>query len=131
MSEQFQNVVNAAVDTVATDRGLTAGYYTAHLDAAKATIGEAVSEKVAQVVESLRATAESNYLSQSVVENAFIEAGLVDPEPEPEPEVEAEPETLEQKVDRLLVQQGEQGAAIAALIAAAKANGINPDNYAA
>jgi hypothetical protein len=128
MSTQFTNAVNAAIDTVASSYNLTYGTGASAVASAKAGVSEAVAEQVASAVESIRSAAQSEGLSESLVENVLIEAGLVDA---PEPEVEVEPETLEQKVDRLLVKQGEQGAAIAALIAAAKANGINPDNYAA
>lgn len=123
MSTQFQNVVDSAVDTVAQQNGLTSSSYASYLTSAKRVVGEAVSEKVASVAEALRSAASEEGLSESVVENVLIEAGLVDPEPEPE--VEAEPETLEEKVERLLVQSENNAAQIATLIAAAKRNGID------
>lgn len=124
MSTQFQNVVDSAVDTVAQQNGLTSYSYASYLTSAKRTVGEAVSEKVASAVEAIRSAASEEGLSESVVENVLIEAGLVDPEPEPEPEVEAEPETLEEKVERLLVQSDDNAKTIAALLAAARSKGI-------
>lgn len=122
MSKQFTDVVATAIRTFAEDRDLGGSTYV--IDA-EATLTGVVTEQVESTVASLRQAAHEYGLSESLVENALIEAGLVDA---PAP---AEPETLEQKVDRLLVQQNEQGAAIAALLAAAKANGIDPARYSA
>lgn len=124
MSTQFKNAVSAAIDTFATDKNLVSGYYGPYLDDAKRTVGEAVSEKATQVADALRSAAQEEGLSESLFENVLIQVGLVD-EPEPEVEEPAADETLDDKVERLLVAQQDQAAQIASLIAAAKRHGIS------
>lgn len=124
MSTQFNTAVTEAIDTVASSYNLTYGTGASAVASAKTSVGEAVAEQVAKAVDVIRGAAQEEGLSESLVENVLIEAGLVDA---PEPEVPAEPETLEAKVDRLLALSGEHGAAIAALLAAAKRNHIRVD----
>lgn len=117
----MSNVIKNAVTSIV-DAAVPSNYaHTVGVPEAKAQVVEAVVEYGVGVVEGLRRIASENGLSEALVENALIEVGLVDA---PEPEVEAEPETLEQKIDRLLTTQETQGADIARLLTVARSRGL-------
>lgn len=111
MSKQIQNAVESAIT-----RAVPSTYASSPVvGQAKAALVPAIVEEADKIADGLRAIAQREGLSESLVENALIEVGLADA---PEP---VEPETLEAKVERLLSQQDEQAKQIAALISAAKA----------
>lgn len=110
MSQQVQQFISAVTSSV-----VPVGYKGSPLiEKAAQEVEAAVVEKATAVADGLRAIAHREGLSESLVENALIEVGLADAP------VPATPETLEEKVERLLSQQDEQGKQIAALISAAK-----------
>lgn len=122
MSNTFRTAVQTVVDAALQGTG----YYASSPIVAQArqAVEEGVVEQVQRAADSLRATAEEQGLSASVVENALIEAGLVDA---PEPEVEAEPLTTEEQVAALTDAVGSLAKTVDALVQAARRNGIMVD----
>lgn len=122
MSNTFRTAVQTVVDAALQGTG----YYASSPIVAEArkAVEEGVVEQVQRAADSLRATAEEQGLSASVVENALIEAGLVDA---PEPEVEAEPLTTEEQVAALTDAVGSLAKTVDALVQAARRNGIMVD----
>lgn len=120
----MSNVINNAV-VVAINEGIEGvsipAFARPQVDAAIGVIAADLEVKAEGIADTLRSIAAANGLSESIVENALIEAGLVDA---PEPEVEVEPETLEQKIDRLLATQESQATDIARLLTVARDNGL-------
>jgi sirohydrochlorin ferrochelatase len=119
MSNTFRTAVQTVVDAALQGTG----YYASSPIVAQArqAVEEGVVEQVQRAADSLRATAEEQGLSASVVENALIEAGLVDA---PEPEVEDEPATTEEQVAALTEAVGSLAKTVDALVNAARRNGI-------
>lgn len=119
MSNTFRTAVQTVVDAALQGTG----YYASSPIVAEArkAVEEGVVEQVQRAADRLRATAEEQGLSASVVENALIEAGLVDA---PEPEVEAEPMTTEEQVAALTEAVGSLAKTVDALVNAARRNGI-------
>lgn len=124
MSNTFRTAVQTVVDAALQGTG----YYASSPIVAEArkAVEEGVVEQVQRAADSLRATAEEQGLSASLVENALIQAGLVDA-PEPEPEVEPEPLTTEEQVAALTDAVGSLAKTVDALVQAARRNGIMVD----
>lgn len=100
MSKNVTTVVESAVNA-AVEGSMYASY--PEVGRAKTAIAEALSENVEQACNTLRSIAAEAGLSESLVENALIESGLVD---EPEPEVEeteesGEPTNYGERLDKI------------------------------
>lgn len=110
MSKQVQQFIESAIDAKVPAQYKSSPF----VESARQAVTDAVIVQADKVADGLRAIAQREGLSESLVENALIEVGLADA---PEP---VEPETLEAKVERLVAAVDAGNARIEALIARAK-----------
>lgn len=117
----MSKTINTAVTAIVANAVPTNYRFTAGVSEAQARIVTDVETLANETADALRLIGAENGLSADLVEQALIQVGLADA---PEPIVEAEPETLEQKIDRLLATQESQATDIARLLTVAREQGL-------
>ncbi len=117
----MSKTINAAVATIVNDAVPSHFRLTPGVSEAAAKIVADVETLANETADALRLIATEQGLSADLVEKALIQVGLAD---EPVVETPAEPETLEQKIDRLLATQESQATDIARLLTVAREQGL-------